>query len=62
MRKCFFILNQFNLQILVEHGTISAGDLELFIKADPLDGVCDYIVFPLTDSAMWKPEGILWTS
>ena len=51
-----------NLEALVEHDTISAGDLELFIKADPLDGVCDYIVFPLTDSAMWKPEGILWTS
>ena len=34
-----------NLEALVEHDTISAGDLELFIKADPLDGVCDYIVF-----------------
>jgi predicted Rossmann-fold nucleotide-binding protein len=58
----FYWDDVFNLEVLVEHGTISAGDLELFIKTDPVDGAFDYIACPLTDSAMRKPEGILWTS
>ena len=58
----FYWDDVFNLQVLVEHGTISAGDLELFIKTDPADGAVNYIVCLLPGSAMWKPEGIIWTS
>ena len=58
----FYWDDVFNLQVLVEHGTISAGDFELFIKTDPVDGAFNYVVCPLPDSAMRKPEGITWTS
>ena len=51
----------FNLEVLAEHGTILAGDLELFIKTDPADGAFNYIVCILPGSAMRKPEGIIWS-
>ncbi len=48
-----------NLDALVEHGTISAGDLELFIKTDSMDEAFDYIVSHLNDNAMQKPGGFI---
>lgn len=49
----------FNVEALVEHGTVSACDLELFIKTDSVYEAFDYTVDHLTDKAMQRPGGIL---
>jgi len=48
-----------NLEALVKYGTISAGDLDLFLKTDSLDEAFRYIVDHLTEGALEKPGGIL---
>jgi uncharacterized protein (TIGR00730 family) len=48
-----------NLDSLVKHGTISAGDLDLFREADSVDEAFDYIVEGLSEHALGNPGGSL---
>ena len=48
-----------NLDALVKYGTISAGDLDLFMKTDSIDDAYDHIVSSLAANALEKPGGIL---
>lgn len=48
-----------NLDALVKHGTISADDLNLFLKTDSIDEAFDYITTELKTHALEKPGGSL---
>ena len=48
-----------NMEALVEHGTISAGDLDLFIKTVSMHETLDYIVSHLNDNASEKLSGFI---
>ena len=48
-----------DLKALVRHGTISAGDLDLFFETDSLDEAFDHIVNQLTTHSLGMPGGIL---
>jgi uncharacterized protein (TIGR00730 family) len=44
-----------NLDVLVEHGTISPEDLDLFFSTDSVDDAFDYLVKELTEKALGNP-------
>ncbi|MCU0895217.1 MAG: LOG family protein, partial [Rhodospirillales bacterium] len=46
-----------NLEALVEFGTISAKDLELFHRADSVDDAFAFITRELTENALSIPGG-----
>jgi len=48
-----------NFDALVEHGTISPGDLDLFMETDSVDEAFDYIVDRLSEHAIDSPGGSL---
>jgi len=48
-----------NLEALVRHGTISAGDLDLFFETDSVDEALDHIVAGLTEHALDRPGGFM---
>ncbi|MCG8545379.1 MAG: LOG family protein [Alphaproteobacteria bacterium] len=48
-----------NFEALVEMGTISRGDLDLFYRCDSVDDAYDYIVGELTAHAMGMPGAVL---
>ena len=48
-----------NFEALVEMGTISRGDLDLFYRCDSVDDAYDYIVRELTAHAMGMPGAVL---
>ncbi len=48
-----------NLDALVKHGTVSAGDLDLFRYADTVDEAYEFIVESLCEYALESPGGCL---
>ena len=48
-----------SLEALVKYGTISPGDLDLFIKTDSVDEAFDHVVGQLTGSALKQPGGMM---
>jgi len=48
-----------NLEALVRHGTVSAGDLDLFFETDSVDDAFDYIVSSLEQHALDRPGGFM---
>ena len=48
-----------NFDAMVRHGTISAGDLDLFHRTDSVDEAYEWVVQQLTEHALGKPGAML---
>lgn len=54
-----FWYNAFNLDAMVEAGTIAPEDLDLFLVTDSMDEAFDYVTAELMQHALGAPGGIL---
>jgi hypothetical protein len=51
--------NVIHFDTLVKHGTINAGDVDLFHATDSVDDAYDWVVRQLTEHALGKPGAVL---